>query len=141
MRRFQKAWLGRVRVGTMLTALTYRLPPILGRLRTDHPTIDLIVNNMPTQDSVANIIQNKIDLALVALPVENNHVTITPLCEEKLVAIRPRATRDVPHEVTPSYVAQHTLVIEHTRSSAHPLVKHWLGAAAVTASSRMAGSL
>ena len=127
MRRFRKGWLGRVRVGTMLTALTYRLPPILQRLRADHPDIELVVNNMPTQDAVANVLQNKIDLGLVALPVENKQLKVTPLCGEMLVAILPRDTRGVPDEVTPEYVARQNLLTEHTRSSAYPLVLGWLG--------------
>jgi DNA-binding transcriptional LysR family regulator len=127
MRRFRKGWLGRVRVGTMLTALTYRLPPILQRLRADHPDIELVVNNMPTQDAVANVLQNKIDLGLVALPVENKQLKVTPLCREMLVAILPTDTRGVPDEVTPEYVARQNLLTEHTRSSAYPLVLGWLG--------------
>src|SRR5262245_20389329 len=67
MRRFRDGWLGRVRVGTMQTALIYLLPPILRRLRLEHPGIDLHVTNMPTTDSVENIIQNKVDLGLVTL--------------------------------------------------------------------------
>src|SRR5262249_38692777 len=65
LRRFRSGWLGRVRVATALTVLTYRLPPILSQLRADHPEIELVVSNMPTQNSVAGIIQNRVDLAVV----------------------------------------------------------------------------
>jgi DNA-binding transcriptional LysR family regulator len=37
MRRFRDGWLGQVRVGTTLTAMMHELPPILKRLRADHP--------------------------------------------------------------------------------------------------------
>lgn len=126
MRRFRKGWLGRVRVGTMLTALTYRLPPILRRLRADHPDIELVVNNMPTQDSVANVLQNKIDLAVVALPVANRQLRVTPLCEERIVAIFDRHTLGVPDEITPAYVAQQHLLTEHIRSSGYVSTMDWL---------------
>src|SRR5215467_1112105 len=36
MRRFREGWMGRVQVGTTLTAMIYRLPPILRRVRLDH---------------------------------------------------------------------------------------------------------
>lgn len=127
MRRFRKGWVGRVRVGSMLTVLTYRLPPILRQLRDDHPGIDLVVNNMPSQDAVANVIHNKIDLGLVALPVENKLLRVTPLWKETVVAILPRDTRAVPAEITPGYVAQQHLLTEHTRSSGYVLVMDWLG--------------
>lgn len=127
MRQFGKGWLGRVRVGTMLTALTYHLPPILRRLRAEHHDIELVVNNMPTQDSVAKVVLNQIDLALVSLPVENKQLRITPLCGEALVAILPRDTPAVPAEITPEYVAKQNLLTEHVRSSTYPLVLGWLG--------------
>jgi DNA-binding transcriptional LysR family regulator len=127
MRQYRQGWVGRVRLGTTLTALTYRLPPILGRLRECHPGIELTVSNMPTQDSVTNILQNKIDLALVILPVESRKLRVTKLCEETMVAIFPLGTRDVRKEITPDDAARQTVLIEHLRSSAHPLVMDWLG--------------
>jgi DNA-binding transcriptional LysR family regulator len=127
MGRFRSGWLGRVRVGTTLTALTYRLPSILSKLRADRPDIELFVSNMPTQDAVAGIIQNKIDLAIVVLPIENKELRTMKLCEEKLVAIFTRGTTGVPpDEITPGFVASQRLLVEHTRSSAYPLVMGWL---------------
>jgi DNA-binding transcriptional LysR family regulator len=82
---------------------------------------------MPTQDAVAGIIQNKIDLAIVILPIENKQLRIMKLCEEKLVAIFARGTTGVPpDEITPGFVASQRLLVEHTRSSAYPLVMGWL---------------
>ena len=69
MRRFCDGWIGHVRVGTTLSAMTYRLPPLLRRLRLDHPGVELVVSNAPTPKSIEGILQNKIDLALVNLPV------------------------------------------------------------------------
>ena len=130
MRRFRDGWIGRVHVGTTLTAMIYLLPPILRRLRLDHPGIDLIVTNMPTPDSVEKIVQNKIDLALVALPVAKRQLRITPLHLQQLVAIFPAGTSGVPDEITPDYVAQQPLLTEHTRSAAHTLVMEWLAGVA-----------
>jgi DNA-binding transcriptional LysR family regulator len=126
MRRFREGWTGRVHVGMTLTAMIYRLPPILRRVRLDHPGIDLVVTNAPTGQSVENIIQNKIDLGLVNLPVAKRQLKVTPLCPEVLVAIFPVGTRDVPDEVTPGYVARQNLLVEQTTSSAHSLVLEWL---------------
>ena len=55
MRRFREGWLGRVRIGTTLTALTYVLPPILRKVRMEHPGIDLIVTQLSTRDSVDSV--------------------------------------------------------------------------------------
>jgi len=127
MRRFREGWTGRVHVGTTLTTMIYRLPPILRRVRLDHPGIDLVVTNAPTPNSVENIIQNRIDLGLVNLPVQKKkQLKITPLCPEVLLAIFPVGTRDVPDEITPGYVARQNLLVEHASSSANSLVLEWL---------------
>jgi DNA-binding transcriptional LysR family regulator len=126
MRRFRDGWLGQVRIGTTLTAMMYELPPILKRLRADHPGIELIVTNMPTRDSVEKIIDNMLDFALVTLPVKSMQLRITPLRPEMLVAILPAATPDVPDEVTPDYVATQPLILEFARGAVHGLVTQWL---------------
>ena len=127
MRRFREGWTGRVHVGTTLTTMIYRLPPILRRVRLDHPGIDLVVTNAPTPNSVENIIQNRIDLGLVNLPVQKKkQLKITPLCPEVLLAIFPVGTPDVPDEITPGYVARQNLLVEQASSAAHSLVMGWL---------------
>ncbi|TXL82344.1 LysR family transcriptional regulator [Vineibacter terrae] len=126
MRRYRDGWVGRVHVGTTNTALTYQLPPILRRLRQEHPGIELLVTNMPTRDTLENIIQNRMDLGLVTLPVDDTHLRITPLRLEMLMAILPASTPDIPDVVTPEYAAQHSLVLEHGRGAVHALVMRWL---------------
>jgi DNA-binding transcriptional LysR family regulator len=126
MRRFRDGWLGSVHVGTTNTALMYDLPAILGKLRLGHPGLDLHVTTMPTRDSIEQVIQNKIDLALVTMPVENRQLRITPLRWQTLVAIFPPDTHDVPQEITPDYVARQPLLIEHTVGAVHALIMRWL---------------
>ena len=126
MRRFRDGWLGRVRIGTTLTALMYELPPILRKLRADHPGIDLVVTNMPTRDSVEGVMKNTLDLALVTLPIKSASLRVTALRPEKLVAILPADWTNVPDTIVPAYVAQRPLVIEHARGAVHALVMQWL---------------
>jgi len=126
MRGLRDGWLGRVRIGTTLTALIYDLPPVLRRLRIDHPKIDLIINNMSTRDSIENLIQNTIDLALVTLPVKSALIRVTPLRPQLCVAILPAGTRNVPDQVTPQYAARQSLVLDHERAAVHTLVMRWL---------------
>jgi DNA-binding transcriptional LysR family regulator len=126
MRRFRDGWLGRVRVGTTHTALTYHLPPILRSLRKQYPGIELRVTNMPTRDSVNLILQNELDLALVTLPVKGARLRVTPLRPERLVAIFPAESDDVPDVVTPAFAASQALVLEHARGAVHDLATQWL---------------
>ena len=126
MLRFREGWIGQVRIATTLSSMIYRLPSILRGVRLDHPGIDLVVNNTPTATSVENILQNRADLALVNLPVEDKQLKITPLCVESMVAIFPAGTRDIPGEITPDYVARQQLLVEQPTSAAYPLVLGWL---------------
>jgi DNA-binding transcriptional LysR family regulator len=126
MRHYRDGWIGRVHIGTTLTALTYQLPPIMRQLQTDYPGIDLLVTNMPTRDSVENLLKNTIDLALVTLPIKEPRLRVTPLRPEMLVAILPASTRNVPDVITPEYASQQRLVLEHDRGAVHALIIQWL---------------
>jgi DNA-binding transcriptional LysR family regulator len=128
MHRFRDGSLGRVHIGTTMTALTYQLPAILRMLRLEHPGIELHVTQMPTRDSVERVLQNRIDFGLVTLPVEGADLQITPLRGEMLVAIFPAGARDVPDVVTPAYVARQSLVMEHTAGAVSRIVTGWLAA-------------
>jgi DNA-binding transcriptional LysR family regulator len=126
MRRFRQGWIGRVRIATTNTALTFLLPPVLRKLSSEHPGIDLHITNLPTRESVEAIIQNRIDLALVSLPVETTQLVVTPLISERMMAIFPADARNVPDEVTPAFVMSQPLLLEHTRAALYDLVMLWL---------------
>jgi len=126
MRRYRDGWIGRVQIGATNTMLVHVLPPILRELSREHPGIDLHVTNMPTRESVERILQNRLDLALVTLPVQKRHLRITPLLPERLVAIFPAGTRGLPDEVTPEFAARQPLLMEHTGGAVYALVVRWL---------------
>jgi DNA-binding transcriptional LysR family regulator len=130
MRRFRDGNLGRVHIGTTLTAMTYQLPAILRGLHNEHPGIDIVVTTMATQDSVEGILQNKIDLALITLPVDKRQLKITPLTPNTMVAILPSGTRNVPAKITPDYAVQQTILTDHARSASRALVMRWLSGVA-----------
>jgi DNA-binding transcriptional LysR family regulator len=102
------------------------LPPILRKIRLDHPGIDLIITNTPTPSSVENTLRNRIDLALVNLPIQKKQLKTTMLCAEEMVSIFPAGTRDVPDEITPKDVAQQNLLVEQQSGAAYSLVMGWL---------------
>jgi DNA-binding transcriptional LysR family regulator len=126
MRRYRDGWIGRARIGTTITAQMYMLPPILRKLSQDHPGIDLHVRNLPTRESIAAILQNEIDLAIVTMPVDKAQLTVTPIWSEPMVAIHPSIARDVPDKVTPEYVLRQALLLEHVQAGVHQLVMQWL---------------
>jgi DNA-binding transcriptional LysR family regulator len=126
MRRYRDGWVGRVRIATTNTALMYLLPPVLRRLSLEHPGIELHVTNMPTRESIEATLDNRIDLALVTLPVDSARLLVTPLRLELMVAIFPAGIPGTPDVVTPQTALSHPLLLEHTRAAVHDLVVNWL---------------
>ena len=135
MRRFRDGWIGRVQIGAALTALMYLLPPMLKKLRTEHPGIDLFISNAPTTAMVDGVLRNEMDIGLVTLPVEDSRLVVTPLHVEEMVAIFPAIARDIPDEVTPEYAAEQFLVLEFGAVSA--LVRSWMSARSLAPQSPM----
>ncbi|MET0606284.1 MAG: LysR family transcriptional regulator [Beijerinckiaceae bacterium] len=137
MRRYREGWVARVRIGATLTALTYDLPPVLKSLRLRHPEIELAITNMPTIDAVERIVQHQLDFALITLPLKNSLLRITRLRAQNLVAIFPAGERSLPHKITPAFVADRTLVLEHERGAVFALVAQWLAKGGVALHSPM----
>lgn len=126
MRGLRDGWLGRVHISTTLTALMYDLPPVLRRLRMDHPRIELSVTNMSTRDSIEKVMESTVDFGLVTMPVKSALLRATPLRAQSCVAIFPAGTKDIPDEVTPEYIARQSLVLEHDRGAVYALIMRWL---------------
>src|SRR5438067_11232539 len=92
----------------------------------EHPGINLIVPQLSTRDSVDSVMKNTIDIALVRLPIKEPHLRVTPLRPEKLVAILPVDTQQVPEVVTPDYAARQSLILEHREGAVNALIMQWL---------------
>lgn len=75
---------GRVRFGTGATTLIYQLPPVLETYRTRFPQVELIVVSEITDNILRDIHANRLDLGLVMLPVEENDLLVSPLCDEEV---------------------------------------------------------
>ena len=101
MRRHRDGRSGRVHVGTGTTAITYLLPPVLERLRRDHPDIELVFTTGTTHGVVDRMLSDVIDIGLVTLPVDEREFVVEPICDDTLVAIFARNAR-VPPRAMPA---------------------------------------
>jgi DNA-binding transcriptional LysR family regulator len=104
----------------------YLIPPVLKKLHTAHPGIDLLVTNSPTHRMIEGVSSNEMDIALATMPIEDSRLAITPLRAEPMVAILPAATRKVPKVVTPDFVETQFLVLE--TGAVSDRVTEWLSA-------------
>ena len=126
MRRHRDGWLGQVRIGSSTTALIYHLPPVLERLRKEHPNIELVVTTGTTSGVVDRIIRNEIDLGVASLPISERLLDVVPLKSEPLVAIFSPRVRNLPARVTPQFLLQHPLLLEFARAQVRALIMDWL---------------
>ena len=124
----QAPWNVPVRVGSSTTALIYHLPPVLQRLRREHPNIELVVTTGTTTGIVERMLKNEIDLGIVSLPINERQLETVPLKGEPLVAIFAARTRNLPARVTPQFLLQHPLLLEFARAHVRALIIDWLSA-------------
>lgn len=128
MRRFRDGWIGRVRIGASTNALVYHLPPVLQRLRVEHPNVELLVMTGTTTTTMERLVRNEVDLGIVSLPIDERSFEVIPLFDEPLVAIFPERTPALPDVVTARYMHSHTLIIEYARAHVKMMIMDWLAA-------------
>lgn len=126
MRKRREGWLGRVRIGASTTTLIYHLPPVLKKLRLAHPNIELVVTTGTTSGVVERMMRNDIDAGIVSMPVDTRVMDVTPLCEERLVAIFPSDQKQIPKIATPEIMREHPLILEYSRAQMKLITLEWL---------------
>ncbi|MCS0501150.1 hydrogen peroxide-inducible genes activator [Ancylobacter mangrovi] len=90
---------GRLRIGVIPTVAPYLLPTVMKRLTDRHPELDLRPREAVTQRLVEDLLEGRLDAALVALPVSEPALAEYPLFDEEFILVRPRedAGRPVPN--------------------------------------------
>lgn len=129
MRRFDAGWGGRIRIGTSATILMYALPPILQKLKTDHPQLEIALKAGLTAETLKQLKANSLDLGLCALPIEDPAFETVYLFDDELVAILPPRTAPIPKRVTPAFLSQCPLILGNENSSLRRTVIEWLAQA------------
>jgi LysR family cyn operon transcriptional activator len=76
---------GKVRLGTGATTLIYQLPPVLEAYQARYPNIELVIVSETTDVIIRDVQAQRLDLGLVMLPVAENDLQLTPLCQEELL--------------------------------------------------------
>ena len=97
-RAAQGGGMGRLRLGVIPTIAPYLLPALIGALRKHDSTQDLEVRETMTERLIAELVEGRIDTAIVALPIDEPALTEMALFSESLMLVRPRvdAGRPVP---------------------------------------------
>ncbi|WP_347313383.1 hydrogen peroxide-inducible genes activator [Defluviimonas sp. SAOS-178_SWC] len=89
---------GRLRLGIIPTAAPYLLPGIISALSQRFPDLDLKLREAITGSLIHDLLEGRLDLAVVALPVSEPGLTEFALFDEDFVLVRPAedAAKPVP---------------------------------------------
>ncbi|MEL6168086.1 MAG: LysR substrate-binding domain-containing protein [Pseudomonadota bacterium] len=87
---------GRLRIGVIPTVAPYVLPALLSELATEFPDLDLRPRETVTQTLLEDLSAGRLDMAILALPVNEPALVEEPLFEEEFVLVRPEADAGAP---------------------------------------------
>lgn len=90
-RASQQRLVGRLRLGVIPTVAPYLLPRLIGGLARVNADLDLQVRESLTSRLLRELLQGRLDAAIVALPVSEPGLTETALFSETFVLVRPLA--------------------------------------------------
>ncbi|MBP7336147.1 hydrogen peroxide-inducible genes activator [Niveispirillum sp.] len=80
---------GRLRIGVIPTVAPYLLPAIIGDLTRMNADLDIHVRETVTPKLLHELLEGRLDTAVVALPVSEPSLTEVALFEERFVLVRP----------------------------------------------------
>jgi LysR family hydrogen peroxide-inducible transcriptional activator len=88
--------LARLRLGVIPTVAPYLLPRLVARLTAAHPGLDLALRETITPKLLAELLDGRLDAAVVALPVSEPALAELPLFTEDFVLVRPAPEANLP---------------------------------------------
>lgn len=116
---------GEVAIGTGATACIHLLPPMLRAMRKRHPMLDIRVSTGNTDDVLAAVTENRLDIGLVTLPAAGRSLHITPVLRDAFVVIAPAGDHEWAQESTPQALAAAPMVAFESGSSTRLLTDEW----------------
>lgn len=90
---------GRLALGVIPTVAPYYLPQMMAALQSHFPNLVVNLREAMTQTLLADLDDGRLDGAILALPLQGQSLTQTPLFDEDFVLVRPAqdAARPVPN--------------------------------------------
>ena len=95
-RAAQGAFAGRLRVGVIPTVAPYLLPEMIKIVMGRFPALDLRLREAMTEVVIEDLLESRLDMAIVALPISEPALREFALFEEEFVLVRPEAEAEKP---------------------------------------------
>ena len=87
---------GRLRIGMIPTIAPYLLPKVIENLTRMHPELDIHVRETLTPKLIKEVVEGRLDTAIVALPVSEPSLTEVALFSENFLLVRPGEDEGTP---------------------------------------------
>jgi LysR family hydrogen peroxide-inducible transcriptional activator len=84
---------GTLRLGVIPSVAPYLLPPLLPLLREAHPNLELHVRETQTAVLTQELIEGKLDVLLLALPLKHGEIRTLPLFDDRFLLALPKSRR------------------------------------------------
>jgi LysR family hydrogen peroxide-inducible transcriptional activator len=95
--RASRGWLaGQLHIGMIPTIAPYLLPTVIGDLTRMHPELDVHVREALTSRLIQELVEGRLDTAIVALPVSEPSLTEVALFAENFLLVRPGEDEGTP---------------------------------------------
>jgi molybdate transport repressor ModE-like protein len=78
---------GLVRVGGGATAVSFLLPPAIAQFQRSHPGVLLQVKEAGSRDVERDVIEERLELGIVTLPVQSRELEVSPLRTDRIVLV------------------------------------------------------
>lgn len=120
---------GQLRIGSMETTAAARLPMVLGQFHRQYPQVDLVLDTGPTDYLLQAVLNHKVDVALVAAPVERPELVQLPVFDEELVLLTDSLHGPV---TSPADVGKRTLLGFRSGCSYRRRLERWFSEGGVS---------
>lgn len=129
VRRQAQGLEGRVRLGASTSAIANHLPHALERLAAAHPSIDVQISVLTSQETLLQLADGGLDVGVVALPQSPiKGIRVEPWRKDRVAAFIP-AQWQSPRYVTPQWLAAQPLILNDSNTRLSRLTTEWFAAA------------
>ena len=103
---------GKLRLGVIPTVAPYLLPQIIKALSARYPDLDIRPREAMTQTLIEDLLDSRLDLAVVALPISETALSEFELFEEEFLLVRPAGDASEPIPSAERLPAMRLLLLE-----------------------------
>jgi len=124
--------IGRIRLGTGVTACIYLLPGVLAAMKRRMPGLDVIIATGNSEDMLDRLEAGDLDVALATLPGGvARSLSATRVLADPMVALLPEGLAADAAEVTPAMMTALPLILYEPGGKTRGVIDGWFGTAGI----------